>query len=110
MAPRMTYVPPAVISYGAGASLRIDAFVVAGHAVINDSIYDNYWDGSLWHWKNLGRPPGITQFQNESPTAITFPANGLQQTYVFAVDDFDTDLFMDYRNVFGWSWYNQGSK
>ena len=67
------------------------------------NLYTNYWNGSGWHWANMGNP-GVTIY---SVSAITFRSNGVQQIYVFAGGS-DYSLYAEVWNGSSWAWRSLG--
>jgi kumamolisin len=92
---------PAVITYSAGGTQVIYAFVRGA----NGHLYVNYWYGSGWAWADQGLPPGTTA--SGVPGVITYSAGGTQLPYVF-VTGANGHLDVNYWNGLAWHWADQG--
>jgi len=97
------YASPSAITYlDAGGNRRIYSFVMSNdqHLVVL------WWDGSNWHWADMGLPAGASAVY--WPSAITYrDASGNQRIYAFdsANNGHLVVLWWDGSN---WHWADQG--
>jgi kumamolisin len=92
---------PGVITYLAGSTQLIDAFVRGA----NGHLELNYWSGSAWQWADLGLPPGTTVWS--APGVISYSAGGTQFIAAF-VTGANGHLCVNYWNGSAWQWADQG--
>jgi hypothetical protein len=90
------------ITYLSGTQQLIYAFSTA----YNGDPVVNYWNGSSWHWADLGLPANANYVANLS--AITFLRGSQQQIYVFGAAD-NTSLVFDYWDGSSWQWEDHGT-
>jgi hypothetical protein len=81
--------------------IKIYAFVKG----IDGNLHVNYWDGSIWHWANQGKPAGTDV--SIPLGVITYRENDRQRIYAFVRGN-NGHLHVNYWDGLKWHWADQG--
>jgi hypothetical protein len=96
------YSTPAAINYQVGGVTHENVFVTGN----DGNLHLDYWDGSAWHWVNLGN--GGSSLASHDPAAINYQVGTVTHENVFVAGN-DGKLYLDYWDGSAWHWANLGN-